>query len=236
MDTTTGPKEKEVEPAEGGADGAPARRDPEGVRRDILAAAGEVFAERGLSGARIDEIAARTRTSKRMIYYYFGDKEGLYRACLEAAYDEVRRGEEALDLGGLPPAEALARLVAFTFDHHRRHPAFIRMVMIENIHRAAHLRASRVAAERNRAAVARLTEILRRGEAEGVFRPGVDPLELHWHISALSFFNVSNRPTFSALFGDELFSEEAQARLRAHAVEMILALVRQEEPGDDDQA
>ncbi|GIX14535.1 MAG: TetR family transcriptional regulator [Paracoccaceae bacterium] len=204
----------------------PARRDPEGVRRDILAAAGAVFAEKGLSGARIDEIAARTRTSKRMIYYYFGDKEGLYRACLEVAYEQVRRGEEELDLAGLPPETALARLVAFTFDHHRRHPDFIRMVMVENIHDARHLRGAASARSLNRPAIDRLRDILERGRRAGVFRPDIDPLELHWLISALAVFNVSNRATFSTLFGDALFDEAGQARLRERAVEMVLTLVR----------
>jgi len=198
------------------------KRDPEGVRRNILQVASAVFADSGLSGARIDEIAARTRTSKRMIYYYFGDKEGLYKACLEAAYAKVRAGEEDLDLGGLPPERALERLVAFTFDHHRRNPDFIRMVMIENIHCANYLRASAVIRSQNVAAIDKLADIIRRGEATGAFRAGLDPVELHWQISALSFFNVSNRPTFSALFGDHLFSDKGQEALRDHAVEMVL--------------
>lgn len=203
----------------------PAKRDPEGVRRDILRIASDVFADSGLSGARIDEIAARTKTSKRMIYYYFGDKEGLYQACLEAAYARVRTGEEDLDLGGLPPEDALARLVAFTFDHHRRNPGFIRMVMIENIHVATYLRRSEVIRKMNVAAIDKLADIIRRGQKAGTFRPDLDPVELHWQISALSFFNVSNRPTFSALFGDTLFAEPAQEILRDHAAEMILRYV-----------
>ena len=203
----------------------PVKRDPEGVRRDILRIASAVFAENGLSGARIDEIAARTKTSKRMIYYYFGDKEGLYRACLEAAYARVRTGEEELDLGGLPPDEALARLVAFTFDHHRRNPDFIRMVMIENIHKADYLSGSDVIRSRNTTAIGKLADIIRRGQEAGTFRPDLDPVELHWQISALSFFNVSNRPTFSALFGGDLYSPAGQDSLRTHIVEMILRFV-----------
>jgi AcrR family transcriptional regulator len=102
------------------------------------------FAKSGFSSAKIDDIAARTKTSKRMIYYYFGDKEGLYIQALEAAYGSVRVGERALNLDGMPPLQALERLVAFTFDHHRRNPDFIRMVMIENVHHAEHLRRSKV--------------------------------------------------------------------------------------------
>ncbi|WP_108661235.1 TetR/AcrR family transcriptional regulator [Acuticoccus kandeliae] len=201
-------------------------QDPEGVKQDILAVAVEEFAAHGLSGARVDDIAARTRTSKRMIYYYFGDKRGLYTRALEAAYLKVREGESALDLGQLPPEEALARLVAFTFDHHRSHPEFIRMVMIENIHNAENLARSDVVRGLNIAAIEKLRDICARGEATGVFRPGLDPLVLHWQISAFSFFNVSNRPTFSALFGGGLFEEGNQDALRRHVVESVLATVR----------
>lgn len=214
--------------ASGASDGARRswKQDPEAVQEDILRVALEVFSESGLSGARIDEIAARTRTSKRMIYYYFGDKKGLYMRALEAAYATVRAGEDQLDLAALPPDEALARLVAFTFDHHRSNPAFIRMVMIENIHNAECLAASEVIRNMNVSAIEKLADICRRGEAEGLFRKGLDPVALHWQISALSFFNVSNRPTFSALFGDAVFSEEGQGALRGQVVDTLLAAVR----------
>jgi AcrR family transcriptional regulator len=202
------------------------KQDPAGVQANILEVATEIFAQNGLSGTRIDEIAARTRTSKRMIYYYFGDKEGLYARALEAAYAKVREGEARLDLEGLPPEQALTRLVAFTFDHHRAHPDFIRLVMIENIHQADYLQKSEVIRRVNTAAIDRLADIIARGEEAGVFRPGLDPVALHWKISALSFFNVSNRPTFSALFGKALFSDAAQKRLRDDVAAMVLASVR----------
>ncbi|TIV74205.1 MAG: TetR/AcrR family transcriptional regulator, partial [Mesorhizobium sp.] len=115
------------------------KQDPAGVRKNILAVAMAEFAANGLAGARIDEIAAKTDTSKRMIYYYFGDKERLYGKVLEEAYREVRAGEEDLELDHLSPVAALTRLAEFTFDHHSRHPDFIRMVMIENIHNGQYL-------------------------------------------------------------------------------------------------
>ncbi|MGG7567846.1 TetR/AcrR family transcriptional regulator [Rhodovulum sp. DZ06] len=202
------------------------KQDPEAVQADILRAATELFAERGLSGARIEEIAARTRTSKRMIYYYFGDKDRLWARVLETAYARVRAGEAELRLEGLDPEAALARLVEFTFDHHRRNPDFIRLVMIENVHHAEHLSRSELIGDLNAEAIERLRGILARGESAGVFRPGLDPEALHWTISALSFFNVSNRPTFSALFGDRLFTEDGQAALRAQAVETVAAIAR----------
>ncbi len=198
------------------------KQNPERVKRNILKIAMAEFARNGLSGAKIDEISAQTETSKRMIYYYFGDKEGLYARALEAAYEKVRDGESKLDLDDLPPREALARLVAFTFDHHRRNPDFIRMVMIENVHHADYLRQSEIIRDLNAGAISRLEALIARGEASGEFRPGVDATELHWQISALSVFNVSNRPTFSALFGKALYTRDGQDRLRDRAVAMIL--------------
>lgn len=211
--------------ANGGKEARQAKRDPEGVRRDILSVAMEEFSQNGLSGARIDEIAARTRTSKRMIYYYFGDKEGLYQHVLEEAYGKVRGGESGLELDGLEPVAALDKLCRFTFDHHRRNPAFIRMVMIENIHHGRHMQLSESIRRLNRPAIEALEGVLRRGQASGLFRGGVEPLELHWQISALSFFNVSNAATFSFIFGETLFTDDGQDTLSRHVAEMVLRYV-----------
>jgi AcrR family transcriptional regulator len=200
------------------------KQDPAGVRKNILAVAMEEFAANGLSGARIDEIAAKTNTSKRMTYYYFGDKDGLYGRVLEEAYREVRAGEQELELDHLPPVEALKRLAEFTFDHHSQHPDFIRIVMIENIHHGAYMEQSELIRLLNAGAIQKLEAICRRGRDAGLFRDDVSPLELHWHISALSFFNVSNRATFSHIFGKELFTEKGQRSLRAHLVEMVVGL------------
>lgn len=202
-----------------------AKRDPEGVRRDILSVAMEEFSQNGLSGARIDEIAARTRTSKRMIYYYFTDKEGLYQRVLEEAYAKVRGGESDLELDGLEPVAALEKLCRFTFDHHRRNPAFIRMVMIENIHHGRHMQSSETIRQLNRPAIDALESVLLRGQKSGIFRNGINALELHWQISALSFFNVSNVATFSFIFGDGLFTEKGQQTLSHHVSDMVLRYV-----------
>lgn len=208
------------------ADGSPTRvQDPEGTRQNILEIASEEFALNGLAGARVDEIAARTRSSKRMIYYYFGDKEGLYLSALENAYRLVREGEAKLDIEGLPPVEALSRLVEFTFDHHHQHEAFIRMVMIENIHRAQYLERSEAVRDLNVTAIDHIARIYARGVEEGIFRAGLDPVELHWQISALCFFNVSNRATFSKIFGRDMGSQDQQERLRRDVVEMVVRFV-----------
>ena len=201
------------------------KQDPVGVKANILAVARAEFAASGLSGARVDEIAAKTRTSKRMIYYYFGDKDGLYRTVLEDAYRSVRAGEEALELGDLKPVDALRRLVEFTFDHHSRNPDFIRLVMIENIHHARYLAQSPDIKRLNKMAIDRLRKIYEQGLAEGAFRPGIEPLELHWQISALSFFNVSNQATFAGIFGTALTRPSGQKALSAHIVEMVLRFV-----------
>lgn len=206
--------------------GTPVRtQDPQGTRQNIIEIASEEFALNGLSGARIDEIAARTRASKRMIYYYFGDKEGLYLSCLENAYRLVREGEAKLDIDGLPPLQALEELVEFTFDHHHRHEDFIRMVMIENIHHGAYLERSAVIRDLNVTAIGKIDALYARGVSEGVFRTGLDAIELHWQISALCFFNVSNRATFSKIFGRDVGAPMALASLRRNAVDMVLRYV-----------
>jgi len=201
----------------------PARvNDPEGTKRNIIDVATMEFAQNGLSGARIDEIAAKTKSSKRMIYYYFGDKEGLYLKVLEEAYSRVRATEATLELEHLQPVEALKTLVGFTFDHHNSHESFIRLVMIENIHHGEYLARSPVIQKLNVPAIDAVRGIYDRGVKEGLFRPGLDPLELHWQISALCFFNVSNRATFSKIFMRDLGSETSLASLRQSAIEMIV--------------
>ncbi|NDR55485.1 TetR family transcriptional regulator [Aliiruegeria sabulilitoris] len=201
------------------------KQDPEAVRADILNAATAEFAQHGLDGARMQDIADRIQTSKRMIFYYFGDKDGLYRAVLEQAYRSVRQREAELDLKGLSPVDALRRLVEFTFDHHRDHADFIRLVMIENIHDARHMRKIESLSGTSNAAIDQLGKICEAGKEAGLFRDDISPLALHWQISALSFFNVANRATFSMNFGDALFSEDAQKELREQVVKSILAIV-----------
>ena len=207
--------------------GAPSRsNDPEGTKRNIIDVAFREFARSGLSGARIDEIAAKTKSSKRMIYYYFDDKEGLYLKVLEEAYARVRAVEATLDLQGLSPLEGLTKLVRFTFDHHNDHEDFIRLVMIENIHHGEYLARSQVIQQLNVTAIDTVARLYRRGVAEGTFRDGLDPIELHWQISALCFFNVSNRATFSQIFKRDLGSAESLGSLRNRVVEMVVRYVR----------
>ncbi len=206
---------------------APSRtNDPEGTKRNIIEVATKEFAEYGLSGARIDEIAAKTKSSKRMIYYYFGDKDGLYLQVLEAAYRKVRAIEATLHLDDLDPVHALRKLVQFTFDHHSANQDFIRLVMIENIHHGAYLARSRVIQELNVTAIDTISRLYERGVRAGVFRRGLDAVDLHWQISALCFFNVSNRATFSKIFARDLGNRKSQQRLREESVQMVERFVR----------
>jgi AcrR family transcriptional regulator len=203
----------------------PRTNDPERTRADILAVATHEFSEKGFAGARIDLIAEATRTSKRMIYYYFGSKEGLYLAVLEGAYRRIRTIEGELHLADLEPVEALRTLVGFTVDYERTHPDFIRLVMNENIQRGATLARSTTIQQLNATVIDAIAEVYQRGVASGVFRPGLDPVDLHMSISALSFFNVSNRHTFALIFKRDLDSPEATAQRRKNVVEMLLRYV-----------
>ncbi|MBW4961132.1 TetR/AcrR family transcriptional regulator [Sulfitobacter sp. CW3] len=201
------------------------KKNPEAVKENILTIATEEFAAQGLSGANINEIAKRTATSKRMIYYYFGDKEGLYQHVLGRVYSSLRNTEQALNVAGLEPVAALRRLTEATFDSHVSNPHFIRLVMIENIHNAEYIKKSEIIPKLNKAIIDKLTDVCDRGKASGVLRADADPLELHWMISSASFYNVSNRATFSTSFGDRLFTDEGQKKLRRRVVDMILSAV-----------
>ena len=200
--------------------------DPERTKANILEVAEAEFGEKGLAGARIDEIAAATKTSKRMIYYYFGSKEGLYLAVLEESYRRTRDIEAELHLQDLEPEQALRRLVAFTFDHHLNHESYIRLVMSENIHRGEYLAQSRRIQELNVPAIQSIRNLYQRGVKAGVFRTGLDAVDIHASISALSFFNVSNRHTFGLIFKPDMKSSAYIAHRRDNVVEMIVRFVR----------
>jgi AcrR family transcriptional regulator len=190
-------------------------------RDNILEVATHEFSAKGLSGARVDEIAEVTNTSKRMIYYYFKSKEGLYRAVLERCYHRLRRLDSSRDLDSLEPMAALREVVRITFDYHLSNPDFVRIVMNENIHQGAHIADITSLKERNRAVITALDRLIARGVAAKVFRPDLDPVDVHMSISALCFYNVSNRYTFSHNFKYDLGSPEIVKRRRRIVVDMI---------------
>ena len=202
------------------------RRAPEQTRREILDAAIAEFSEKGFAGGRVDDIAARTRTTKRMIYYYFGGKEQLYAAVLEQLYGGMRDAERALNLDALAPREALRRMVEVTFDHHAAHPEFVRLVSVENILEARIVAASPTIRARNAAVIGALTGLIARGEREGAFRPGLDALDLHILISSFCFYRVSNRHTLTAIYGRDLRAPESLAAHRQMITEAVLRYVQ----------
>ncbi|MFI0357415.1 TetR family transcriptional regulator [Actinomadura sp. 9N407] len=207
-----------VTPASGGR-----QRDAERTRAEILEIAQREFARHGYAGARVDEMAALMRTTKRMIYYYFGGKEQLYIAVLERAYSEVRAAEATIDVQHLAPVEAIRTLAELTFDHHDAHQDFIKLVGIENIHQAEHLRKSEVLSNLGAPAAGLISQILAAGRAAGDFVTGADAVDVHMMISAFSYFRISNQYTFGALFGRELTAPEHRDRHREMIGEMVVA-------------
>lgn len=202
------------------------RRDPDRTREAILVAAQAEFTAKGLSGGRVDEIARRARANKRMIYHYFKSKEGLYLAALERVYEDLRGTERTLDLAHLEPEAAIQRLVEFNFDYSREHPELISLLNNENLHRARHLRKSKKVRELHSPFVQLIGDILDRGVAKGVFRPGLDPVDLYVTIAAVGYFYLSNNWTLSAIFGRDLGTDAACRRRRRHNVDMILSAIR----------
>jgi AcrR family transcriptional regulator len=201
------------------------QRDAERSQGTILAAARDEFAEHGLGGARMDRIAERAGLNKRLIYYYFEDKEKLFQAVLEQAYKDIREEERKLNLLNLKPADALRRLVEFTWDYHLAHPEFLTLLNSANLHRARHIQGSRQAREMNSPLIEMLAEILEHGRKEGSFRGGVDPLQLYVSIAGLSYFYLSNNHTLSAIFGRDLMSTKARHERLTHMCDVILGYV-----------
>ncbi|MET8763869.1 TetR/AcrR family transcriptional regulator [Lentzea sp. NPDC004782] len=180
------------------------QRDKDRTRADILDVATREFADKGYTGARVDEIAERTSTTKRMIYYYFGGKEQLYVAVLERAYSAIRALEAELDVEHLEPEDAIRELAELTFDHHEANPDFIRLVSIENIHHAEHIARSEILAGLANPVLDGLTRVLARGREAGRFRADVDALDVHQVISSFCVFRLANRHTFAAIFGRDM--------------------------------
>ena len=201
-------------------------RDPERTREAILAAAQREFAAKGLSGGRVDEIARRAHANKRMIYHYFGSKDGLYLAALERVYEDLRGTERTLALDHLEPEAAIRRLVEFNFDYSRSHPELISLINNENLHRARHLRKSKKVRQLHSPFVELIDDILRRGVAKGAFRPGLDPVDLYITIAAVGYFFLSNNRTLSTIFGRDLGSAAACRKRKKHNVDVILSAIR----------
>jgi AcrR family transcriptional regulator len=205
---------------------APERiRDSARTREEILDVATSEFAANGYDGSRVDEIAALTRTTKRMIYYHFGGKKQLYIAVLERAYARIRAAEREVNLDDLNPVAALRRVAEVTFDHHGAHPEFIRLVSIENIHNAEHVKELAEQVDLGGPIVSLLDGILSRGRAEGLFRSDVDAIDVHMMISAFCVFRVANRHTFGTIFGRDLVDPARTDHYRAMCGDMIVSFL-----------
>ncbi|MBL0918124.1 MAG: TetR family transcriptional regulator [Hydrogenophaga sp.] len=200
-------------------------RDAERSQNTILQAARDEFAEHGLGGARMDRIAERAGLNKRLIYYYFQDKEQLFQAVLEHAYRHIREEERELKLLDLKPETALRRLVEFTWNYYLEHPEFLTLLNSANLHRARHLAQSQRARQLNSPLIATLGEVLERGRRDGTFRGGVDPLQLYVSIAGLAYFYLSNNHTLSAIFGRDLMTPKAHSERLSHMCEVILGYV-----------
>lgn len=200
-------------------------RDADATRARILAAAKKEFAKSGLGGARVDVIADRAKANKRMIYHYFGNKDDLFRIVLEDAYVDIRTAEQKLELEHLPAREALEKLVRFTWRYYLKNPEFITLVNSENLHKARHLKTSETVDQVSRRFVGMVSNLIDRGVAEGVFRPGIDPVQLNITIAAIGYYYLTNRYTGSIIFQRDLMSPTALEERLAFNIETIMRLV-----------
>jgi AcrR family transcriptional regulator len=200
-------------------------RDADRTQQEILRAATSEFHERGLGGARIDSIAERAGINKRLIYYYFGSKEDLFLCVLEQTYADIRLAEHALHLETANPADAVRRLVAFTWNHYLAHPEFLTLLNSENLHRARHLKQSKRIREMNSPLIQTLADVLERGRRDGVFRGGVDAVQLYISIAGLAYFYLSNNHTLSTIFGRDLMSPKALSERLSHITEVVMGYV-----------
>ncbi len=200
-------------------------RDADRTQQAILRAAMGEFAEAGLGGARIDSIAERAGINKRLIYYYFTSKDGLFLAVMEQTYADIRQAERELQLETAPPADALRRLVVFTWEHYLAHPEFLTLLNSENLHRARHLKKSSRIREMNSPLIQTLGDVLERGRREGLFRGGVDPLQLYISIAGLAYFYLSNKHTLSTIFGRDLMTAKALSQRLSHITEVVMGYV-----------
>jgi AcrR family transcriptional regulator len=199
------------------------QRDPEGMRLRILEAAKKEFASKGLAGARVDRIAAQAGANKRMLYYHVGNKDALYLAVLEGAYEQIRAEERTLDLEHLDPPEAIESLIAFTWNYFIRNPEFLALLNTENLERAKHIKRSTKVKSMHSPFVEMIRTVVLRGVASGDFKVAMDPVQLYISIAALSFFYIGNNATLSVIFGRDLLAKEARDERLAHMVALVLA-------------
>lgn len=206
-------------------DSSKRKNDPEGLKKRIIAAALANFAEFGMQGARMEEIAEKAQTTKRMVVYHFASKEQLYVVVLEQVYQAMREHESGLDLASLPPREAMIRLVEASFDYHTQHPDFMRLVCTENLLRGRYISRSARIKALNKSALDVLEALLQRGQRDAVFLPSIDTVDVHRLISSICVHHVANRYTFNTLFTPNDSEAESIRRNRQLAVDATLGYI-----------
>jgi AcrR family transcriptional regulator len=203
----------------------PRIRDAEATKARILEAAKKEFAKNGLGGARVDVIAEKAKANKRMIYHYFESKEGLFQTIMEEVYLDIRSAEQKLHLEDLAPKAALEKLVRFTWEYYLKNPEFLTLVNSENLHRAKHLKKSKIVTDSSRKLVSMVASLLERGVKEGVFRDEIDPVQLNITIAAVGYYYLTNRFTGTIIYEQDLMAKEALERRIQFNIETIMRLV-----------
>ena len=222
------PSPKRAKPRAASKAAEPRARDADRSQKDILRAALAEFAEHGLGGARMDRIAERAAVNKRLIYYYFENKESLFLAVLEGAYENIRGEETQLNLTQVEPTEAIRRLISFTWNYYLAHPEFMTLLNSENLHRARHLKTSAKVRSMHSPLVATLADVLARGHRTGEFRAGVDPVQLYISIAGLSYFYLGNSHTLSTIFDRALLGTKAKVERLSHMTALVLGYLVQD--------
>jgi AcrR family transcriptional regulator len=201
-------------------------RDAEATRKRILDAAKREFALLGLGGGRVDTVAEKAKVNKRMIYYYFGGKEDLFTAVVEEAYLDIRRAEKRLDLDSMEPEAAMDTLVAFTWNYYLKNPEFLTLVNSVNLHKARHLKISGAIKKEYPGFVHTVERLLERGVAKGVFRSGIDPIQLNITIAAINYYYLTNRFSGSIIYDRDLMEKQRLDERLQFNIETIRRLVR----------
>ncbi|MDF7648707.1 TetR family transcriptional regulator [Pantoea sp. Acro-805] len=202
------------------------KNDPEGLKKRILAGALKTFAEFGMQGARLEQIAEHAQTTKRMVVYHFVNKEKLYIEVLEQVYQAIREHETGLNLAKMEPEEAMIKLVEASFDYHASHPDFMRLVCTENLLRGRYIVQSERIKALNKSTLDLLDDILTRGQKQGIFIEGLNTVDVHRLLSSICVHHVANRYTFHFLFTPDDKEEDSIRRNRQLAVTATLRYIR----------
>ena len=191
------------------------------TRDSILKAAIKVFSKNGFDGGRVEQISKAAKSYDRMIYYYFGSKEGLYIAALEEIYRRFNEAESELQLDESKPREALRKVIRFMWTYYLKHPEFITLLNTENLHRGKHIGKSEKAKDYSSPAVGVLQRVLQTGVAQGLFRADLLARDLYLTIAGLCYFYLSNRFTLSAFLGEDLEAPAALQQWQAHVIDTV---------------